>query len=188
MATDELGAGIDTGVGRTGRSTLRSLLAGEWRTATVTPLVALAAASVVLDGVTTYVVIVSPGFAEQNVVLAWLARHHPLAAVAWLVVNAGLFVLVAALSLGWVSTLAGWLVVCTNGLLGASNLVLILTGTALISMAGLDVVFAVHVLTPILGVVVGLLFEWVRHGLPWRETLLGLVLYLGMELGPFAIL
>ncbi len=188
MATDRLSGAVGFGVERTGRSSVHALVAEDWRTLSLTPLVVLAAASVLLDGLTTYVVIVSPAFAEQNVVLAWLAGHHPLLAVGWLVANAGLFVLLAAVSLGWISTVAGVLTVCTNGLLAASNLVLFATGTALVTMAGFDVGVAVHFLSPLLGVGVGLLLEWTRYGLPFREALVVSTLYLLLEIGPITLL
>lgn len=109
-----------------------NLRSGTWRRVDGGWLAALATISVVLDAVTTYWILANPGYVEFNGVVADVVGGSPLVGAGYLLVQGGVLVVAAWLTLGWVSTYCAAFSVLVHGIFGGlSNLLLFATGGGL---------------------------------------------------------
>jgi hypothetical protein len=142
--------------------------------------VILATISVLVDAVTTTHILYSPNYRKGNLLLARLAAVDSALALAMFIgYTLGLLV-VAWLSLGWLSTAVGSTIITSMGLSGLSNLVLFVTGASLYVRLGLPHTLTIHLVQPTVGFLLGLVIARERGSVPWREVVAVAVVGLAM--------
>lgn len=111
---------------------MNNLRSGRWRRVDGGWLAAVVTISVVVDAVTTYRILETPGYVEFNGVVTDVVWGPPLVGAGYLLVQGGVLVGAAWLSLGWVSTYCATFGVLVHGIFGGlSNLLLFATGAGL---------------------------------------------------------
>jgi hypothetical protein len=147
--------------------------------------VILATLSVLVDVVTTTHILYSPNYWEGNLLLARLADINSALALAVFTGYALGLLVVAWLSLGWLSTAVGSTIITSMGLSELSNLVLFATGASLYVRLGLPHTLTIHLIQPMVGFLLGLVIVRERGSVPWREVVV--IAALGLTVVGFSV-
>lgn len=160
-------------------STFDQLKTGEWRRISLGILGALATVAVFLDVFTTSHILTSESYREFNRALATLSEVHVLLAIGLHATFLFSVVLVCWLSLGWLSTVAGWFVVIGIGIPGLNNLLGIWFAFWPLSYLPVELWMVTHFVLPAVAFLVGLLMAYRQHqNMPIFEVLIvGVLLF-----------
>lgn len=151
------------------QSALAAVRTGSWRDVSGGTVPVAATVVVGLDTATTAHILYAPDYWEGNLFLAILADVAPELALAVFVGYCLAHLVLAWLSVGWLSDMLGAFLVFSMGTGGVNNLVLFATDLAIYPRLGLSHSVAIHVIQPAAGVVAGLAIARRRGPLPWPE-------------------
>lgn len=139
-----------------------------------------ATVAVFADTTTTAAILASPAYVELNQVITWLAGVHLLVGVGAFAAYNLVWLSVAWLRLGWVSTAVGIYLAVVLGIGGTNNLLLFATGVSMLDLLG--GVAAIHLLVPAVGATLALAGAvWHHAAIPRRELLAATALFLAMQ-------
>lgn len=173
----------------TDTSAIAAVQKGIWKQWSVDVVGVAATVAVLADVFTTAIIVTNDRYREANLSVATIADVNAIVGVSFHAASVLALALLCWLSLGWISSVAGWVGVIGIGSSAVNNLIGMYAGVWLFGLLPIDMWLLVHYVLPFGGFAIGLYVTRRRFGpLPFQEVLtVAAVLFVTVGVPPLVL-